>query len=194
MEGKELAQEYANDLKPLRERYSLLKTQRDNYLKYVKECEEKQEWASADEYKAEYINYRQRCKEVGAIISSSQYSIQWLRNGHEPQGPGISKLPYTKREQQVGDIDQALTYLNTLETTYPEMSEDELAELNGFLNMLSPREKDVFVSIRGKNNTHKQTAEYLGISESAMYSYLRRAEEKIEKALDNSLQMSLFDE
>lgn len=192
MEGKELAQEYANDLKPLRARYSCLKTQRDNCLRYAKKCEEQQKWTLADEYRAEYIDYRQRCKDIGAIIASSQYSIQWLKKGHEPQGTGVSKLPYTKREVQVNDIDKVLTIQNTFETTYPELTEDELAEVHSFLSMLSKRERDVFVSIRGKGNTHSETASYLGISESAMYSYLRRAEEKIDKKLNNALQMSLF--
>lgn len=192
MEGKELAQEYANDLKPLRAVYSFLKDRRDNCQRLVTECEEHQAWELAEEFNAEYIDYRQRCKDIGAIISSSQYSIQWLRTKHEPQGPGVSKLPYTKREIQVDDVDKVLTLQNTFEITYPNLTEDELAEVHSFLSMLSERERDVFVSIRGKGNTHSQTARYLGISESAMYSYLRRAEEKIDKKLNNALQMSLF--
>lgn len=192
MEGKELAQEYAKDLKQLKGIYNFLKERRDNAFKLVKECQEHQAWELAEEFKANYIDYRQRCKDIGAIISSSQYSIQWLRTGHEPQGSGVSKLPYTKREVQVDDVDKVLTLQNTFETTYPNLSEDELAEVHSFLSMLSERERDVFVSIRGKRNTHSQTARYLGISESAMYSYLRRAEKKINKKVNSTLQMSLF--
>lgn len=192
MEGKELAQEYANDLKPLKDIYSFLKARRDNYLNLVKECEEEGEWELAAEFNTEYIDYRQRCKDISSIISSSQYSIQWLRKGHEPQGPGVSKLPYTKREVSVNDIDKILTIQNTFETTYPNLTDDQLAELTSFLSILSERERDVFISIKGKGNTHSETAYYLGISESAMYSYLRRAEEKIDKRLNSALQMSLF--
>lgn len=192
MEAKELAQQYSDDLKPLRAIYSFLRDRRDNYLALATECEEQGEWSLAEEFNADYIEYRQRCKEVGSIISSSQFSIKWLRQGFEPRGGGVSKLPYTKREVLTGDVDEALTYLNVTESQYESLTVEEVAKMDDYLNILTPREKDVFLSIKGKGNTYKQTAAYLQISKGSVREYLRRAEDKLLKGIDQGVQTALF--
>jgi len=191
-ESIELAQEYADGLRPIRALYSYFKTRRDNCLSLVKECENAQQWDLSFEFKGMYEEYRERAKELSSVISSSQYSIQWLRTGFEPQSGGTAKLPNIYKEVRVSDVDQALTYLNLLKTEYQEMTEDQLIELDAFLNTLSPREKETFVSIRGKGNTYEETAAYLGVTKSAVQTYLKRAEKKVWRHVKEGVQTSLF--
>lgn len=191
--SEELAQEYANDLKPLRaqhRRYSELKSY---YLEMEKQCQECAKWDESMDYRMKYEAMCLEVKEIASIISSSEYSIKWLRTGNEPRSTSsVEKLTYEQRTIQVSDVDQALMYLNTLKTDYKEMNAEDLEQLHIFLNAMTPREKDAFVSIKGQSNTYKQTAAFMGISESSVRQYVKRAEEKIEKYIENGLQISLF--
>lgn len=189
----ELAELYANDLKRLIALYNLYRDLRQGYLELQLQCENDGQWDKSLEYKQLRKEIRLQMKIIGPIVSSSRYSIRWLKTGNEPKsGHPVSRLSYTQRTVSVSDVDQALTYLNHLKTDYREMTDDERAELDIFLNGMSTREREVFVSVRGKRNTFEMTAEYLNISKSAVQEYLKRAESKILKTLDNNVQTSLF--
>jgi len=190
---QQLAQEYSDDLKPLKAIYSFLKDRRDNSIQCVKECEESGEWDLSEEFRADYIEYRQRCRDIGGIISSSQFSIKWLKQGFEPRTGGVLINGYSnKKTVRVPDVDQALVYLNTFKSEYKKMSEEDKLQLKDRLGNLTPRERDVFISVRGQANSYEQTAAFLGISKNSVRSYLKRAEEKIQKGLEQGLQTSLF--
>ena len=189
--NQELIDEYQRDLRATRAVWNGLKDKRDNYLELKKEAMRKQEWAKYLQYEELAKEYRERAQELSSIISSSQFSIDWLKQGFEPRTK-VSKLPYKQREVIVSDVDQALIYLNTTKDQYIELTAEEKKELDDYLNILTPREKDVFLSIRGKGNTYQATADYLGISESATGEYMRRARQKIEKAVDEGVQTALF--
>lgn len=191
--SKELAMEYANDLVVLRRLHAKYKIERDKYLSDSLAAEECGEWDKAMRCKEAYLDYRLRCRELSAIISSSQYSIDWLKAESEPRYvTSVKKLPYTNREVKVSDVDQALIYLNQLKTEYRQMTEDEKTELDTFLNGMSTREREVFISIKGKSNTYEETSNYLGISKASVQKYLERAEKKVLKVLENDVQTTLF--
>lgn len=189
----ELAELYADDLRGLVSLYNEYKVLREEYLQLQFQCENEGKWDESLRYKGLRKEIRLQMKIIGPIVSSSRYVIQWLRTGNEPKsGHPVSRLSYTQRTVSVSDVDQALTYLNHLKTDYHEMTDDERAELDIFLNGMSTREREVFISICGKRNTFEVTAEYLNISKSAVQEYLKRAESKILKTLDDNVQTSLF--
>lgn len=190
----DLAEMYADDLKPLKAVYNYFRDRRNIYLKLTNDCENEGEWELAESFRLDYLEYRERAKEIGAIISSSQFSIDWLRQGYEPV-PGKVGSSATQKVIALGsssDVDQALVYLNQLKTEYSEMTEEELQELHIFLQGMTPQEKDVFISIKGQGNTFKQTAQFMGISKSTVQKYLKRAEKKVEKHLEIGIQTALF--
>lgn len=191
--SEELAQEYANDLKPLRAQHKQCSELKAYYLEMEKQCQEQSKWDESLDYRAKYEVMSLEVKEISSIITSSEYSIKWLRTGNEPRSTAsVEKLTYEQRTVQVSDVDQALMYLNTLKTDYKEMSSEELEQLHIFLSVMTPREKDAFISVKGQGNTLRQTASFMGISDSSVRQYVKRAEEKIEKHLENGLQVSLF--
>lgn len=181
----ELAESYLNDLKPLKALYSYFKDRRDICLKLEVECQEQGEWTLAGEFKQDYKDYRERMKKISAIISSSEYSIKWLQVGKEPiVNVNVSRLSYDQRTILVSDVDEVLMYLNTLQTDYPKMNEQQLERLYKIIDGLTPRERDAFISIKGQRNTYRKTAEFMEISESSVRSYVKRAEYKIQKHLE----------
>lgn len=189
----ELANEYASDLKALKSLCNDYKGKRDNCLKLERECEEQGEWEKAEVYRAEYQEHRLNAKEISSIISSSEYSIKWLRNGSEPRAAAsITQLSYEQRTVLVSDVDQALMYLNTFRIEYSKMDEEKLHELHIFLKVMTERERDAFVSVKGQGNTLEETAHFMGVSKGTVQDYIKRAEDKIVKHIDNGLQTTLF--
>lgn len=189
----ELANEYANDLKGLKTLYNDYKNKMTNCLEKEKECEECGLWDASQEWRLKYEAYRLDAKEISSIISSSEYAIKWLRSGEEPRNAtSITQLSYEQRTVYVSDVDQALMYLNTLKTDYPKMDKEQLHELHIFLHGMSVRERDVFVSIKGKGNTLEETAGFLEIGISSVRNYLKRAEKKVEKYIEKGVQTALF--
>lgn len=186
-----LINEYSTDLKATRSVCRALKDKRDNYLKKMLKAEDEQKWEESLHFRAKYEEYRERAKELSSIISSSQFSIDWLKTGFEPKTK-VSKLPYTQREVVIDDVDQALIYLNTTEHEYSKLSKEELEKLDDYMEILAPREKEAFLSIRGKGNTYQETAEYMGVTRSTVQSYIKQAEMKFQKAIDEGVQTSLF--
>ena len=91
----DLANEYATDLKALKSLYNDYKTKRDNCLKLERECQEQGDWDAAQTYREEYQQHLTNAKEIGSIISSSEYSIKWLRTGAEPKTvASVTQLSY----------------------------------------------------------------------------------------------------
>lgn len=183
--SEELANEYANDLKPLKSLYRYFKERRDICLKLELECEEQGEWELAEGFKEDCIKYRNRMKEIQPIISNSEYAIKWLKNGVEPTREiSITQLSYEQRTVYVSDVDQALMYLNTFQADYPKMGETDLERMNVVFSLMTTKQKDAFISVRGQGNTYERTAEFMGISVSSVRCHLSRAEEKIRKLLN----------
>jgi len=57
-------------------------------------------------------------------------------------------------------------------------------ELDKLLNLLSPREKEAFVMVRGRGISYRDAADYMDLKSSGAVSTLvRRAERKLRKAL-----------
>ena len=189
----ELAKECQEDLKELRAIYERLKSNRSDCIQMKKECEERGDWEAAATYKVKAQELKLQMQEIGPIISSSQFSIQWLKRGHEPKsGNPVSKLNYTQRTVTISDTDQVLNYMNTIKHDFKEMDQEQLFDMRQRMHKLTNREYDVYVSIKGKGNTFEETAEYMAISKSSVQEYFKRAENKLEMMLEESFQATLF--
>ena len=104
----ELINEYTTDLKPIKALYSYYRNHRNVCLILFKECEEAQEWELSVEFRNDYQYYKAREKELGSIISSSEYSIQWLRDAKEPGNRReIGRRSRYQRTELWGEIEAA---------------------------------------------------------------------------------------
>lgn len=187
----ELADEYSNDLKPLRVLYSYYRDHRDNCLRLVKDCENHGEWAFAAVFEADYQEYKMRAKEIGSIISSSQYSIQWLKDAREPGNRReIGRRSNYQRTIYMDDMDKVL--IDHFRADCEGLTGEERHKLNDYLSCLSEREKEAFISVKGKGNSYDKTAKYLGVSRSTVQSYVNRAKEKLYEAVNGNVQCTLF--
>lgn len=187
----ELAEEYINDLKPLRAIYGFYRERRDNSLRLVKDCENYGEWELAAEYRNEYREYKMRASEISSIISSCQYSIQWLKEAKEPGNRReIGRRSRYQRTIYFDDMDKL--FVDHFREDYAGLSDEELQKLNDYLNCLSDQEKLAFISVKGQGNSYEETAQYLGVSRSTVQSYVNRGMKKLEEALICGAQTSLF--
>lgn len=187
----ELAEEYKDDLKPLKANLRRFKKLRDKYSQLKRKHENRGEWALALSYSELYLKYKTKAEKLGPIISSSEYSIHWLQTGSEPQsGRSVSRLSYEQRTRIVPEVEDVLTFINF--TLKGDLTDDELAKIDDYLSCLTERERDAYISIRGKGNSYEETATFPGVSKSTVQSYVKRATQKIEQALDSGVQTALF--
>lgn len=190
----ELINEYTTDLRPIKAIYNHYRKHRNICLILSKECEEAQAWDLSIEYKQEYEEYRALAKELGPIISSSEYSIQWLADGKEPGNRReIGRRSNYQKTTFYGDVQLAVVaHLRDEDQYTTELSGEKKEILDQIMNELSPRQQEVVYSIMAKENTYEATANYLGISRSTVQSYMNDATQKIHKILTKGSQTSLF--
>lgn len=140
------------------------------------------------------------------ILSSTQYALWWLKNGHEkPQSlQGIAKQNQKKRTQLWGDIDGAiqhhgvkssreLDFLASLKEEGKNWEKQErLIQIKEVLAILSPREKEFFLLKHEAILTEEECAEKMHVELGTVKSMAQRIRNKIEFYFENPCQTSLF--
>ncbi|MEG0286005.1 MAG: sigma factor-like helix-turn-helix DNA-binding protein [Vagococcus sp.] len=187
----ELEQEYRNDLKGVRRRLEFLKKKESYLSKLKKDCEEQGKWKKIPIIVEERADARKRIKILGEVVSSSMYSIEWLRDAKEPGARReISRRSRYQRTVYWSDMDRQT--FNEFRGGYDNLTDDDLLKLKEFMTELTDREKDVVVSVVGKGNSYQETADFIGISKSSVRTYLDRGMNKINIALTRGSQTTLF--
>ncbi|MBO0477943.1 hypothetical protein DOK76_12790 [Vagococcus sp. DIV0080] len=187
----ELETEYRNDLKGVISRLEELKKHRDYLLKYKIECENQSRWKEISTIREELIELKRTISILGGVVSSSMYSIEWLRDAKEPGARReISNRSRYQRTQLWPNMD--LIVVNKFRFESENLTEDDLKKLDDYMSCLTDREKEAINSIVAKGNSYQKTAEYMGVSRSTVQSYVNRGMEKLNKSLIDSAQTSLF--
>lgn len=187
----ELEQEYRNDLKAVRRRLEELKNRRDYLLKYKRECENHGKWKEIPAIREELIELKKPISILGGVVSSSMYSIEWLRDAKEPGARReISNRSRYQRTQLWSNMD--LVVVNKFRFDSENLSEEDLKKLDDYMSCLTDREKEAINSVVAKGNSYQETADYMGVSRSTVQSYVNRGMEKLNKSLINGAQTSLF--
>ena len=188
----ELINEYTTDLKPIKALYSYYRNHRNVCLILFKECEEAQEWELSVEFRNDYQYYKARAKELGSIISSSEYSIQWLRDAKEPGNRReIGRRSRYQRTELWGEI-EATALKNYRDKDLESITAEDKKVLEEILSYLSPREYEAYVSIFGKGNSYRATAEYMQLSRSSVQTLINRSSVKINEIIKVGANTALF--
>lgn len=188
----ELINEYTNGLKPIKALYSYYRNHRNICLILFKECEEAQEWELSVEFRNDYQYYKARAKELGSIISSSEYSIQWLRDAKEPGNRReIGRRSRYQRTELWGEI-EAAALKNYRDSDLENLRNEDKKVLEEILSCLSPREYESYVSIFGKGNSYQETADYMQLSRSSVQTLINRSIQKINEVIKYGANTSLF--
>lgn len=188
----ELEREYRDDLKQIKRRLERAKERLTYLSNYKKECENQKKWDEMERIRDERLELKEEIRILGSIVSSSMYSIEWLRDAREPgRRREISRQSRYQRTQHWSDMDIAM--FNKFRSEEPEeLSEEELRKLDDYMRELTQNEKDAIYSVIGKGNSYQETADFMGVSRSTVQSYVNRGMEKINNAMNYGAQTSLF--
>lgn len=188
----ELEREYRDDLKQIKRHLERAKERMTYLSNYKKECENQKKWDEMERIRDERLELKEEIRILGSIVSSSMYSIEWLRDAREPgRRREISRQSRYQRTQHWSDMDIAM--FNKFRSEEPEeLSEEELRKLDDYMRELTQNEKDAIYSVVGKGNSYQETADFMGVSRSTVQSYVNRGMEKINNAMNYGAQTSLF--
>lgn len=140
------------------------------------------------------------------IISSTKYSLYWLRHGFERpyEADHYKSLSREKREQLWGKIEmiecrgiKSIVQLNfeDQERVENERSEKkaQMEQLKEILSVLSAREKELFELKHAAVLTEEECAEKMGIALGTVKSMSQRIRDKIDNYFVYGHQMNLLD-
>ncbi|ASN69637.1 sigma-70 family RNA polymerase sigma factor [Bacillus paranthracis] len=138
---------------------------------------------------------KQEEKIINRMISDIEYSLNWMRNGREPEPKrGIERRASYQRDVKVNPL-LIQRYLRSKETEYEwdkEQKENaittwEKIQLDDALSTLSKIEKEIFVMYKVGMFTQEEIAEMRGVTRSTIQQHLRRADKKIAQQVGESL-------
>lgn len=138
-------------------------------------------------------------KTLGSMASDLRFAIQWMRTARMPNvRRGVENLSAYQIDERsaVDPIEFQIKYGSIQYDPYTMIDDDDEPafnnqDLENFLQLLSRQEYDAYVSVKGKGLTYSETAELMECCKSTVQSYVTRAEDKIQKALDGEIQISL---
>lgn len=132
---------------------------------------------------------------LGGMSSDLQFAIQWMRTGKNPNARrGIENEIAYKREIPFSQLSHEVqSRLELTESRARSVSETDQQMIHSVLELLTERQRDVYIAIKGKCLTYEQTAEILKISKPSVQHHFQRSEKKIKTALQQGLIQLCFD-
>lgn len=96
-----------------------------------------------------------------------------------PVDPEKLGVVAARREDSLSFVDRGLTGVWSGRPSR-RLTRQEWVELMAVLGLLSPREHEVFILVKGHRLTHRQAAVEMGVNAGTVYNLLARAEDKLE--------------
>lgn len=156
IERERLIDEYRESLRLVRRAHQRAKQRRD---------EDQDEQAALD------------CQQLSSMERDLQWVIDYLEKGCMPEyhrGAYKWTVPvdpsHLKRMVKAKPKDGGQSRWST-----PNV------DLRNLLSVLSPREREAFIMVRGRGISYRQAAEYLGVSPGTVSAMVRRAERKVRR-------------
>jgi len=126
-------------------------------------------------------------KTMSEMISSTQFSLDWLKNGFHPENRrGIHRRSMAQRTIPINPL-----YMQSFASpgscgSYTTLSDYERFQIEDALSELSEQERQVFTLHRGLGFSLRQIALEMDLTKSSVQTCLERAEEKINRKKQNS--------
>lgn len=116
------------------------------------------------------------------IIDSLTYSIQYLETGREP---GIKRGVYrrSQKQREVLMDPNGYQFINIPEVRKAKetrVSDTDKERLNNMLSILTQREREVLMLVRGQGISFEKVARLLNIKKASTQTLVKRAELKIQ--------------
>ncbi len=118
------------------------------------------------------------------IIDSLTYSIQYLETGREPcTRRGAHRRSREQREVFMDPNSfQFIRIAVAQKGAETRVSEADRERLEDILSILTPREREAFMLVRGRGLSFEEAASLLQVKKTTVQTLVERAEEKIQKA------------
>lgn len=134
---------------------------------------------------------------LSSALSSTRYAMTVMRShGRVWAAKDVTKLSYLQREIPYDLEAQENAWIVARAVAkkkhVPKLTDDQLKLLDDILAMLTPKEREVFVMVKGNGYSLEQTARILAVTKSSVQTYLERAQEKIHRVLVGGVQTAIF--
>ncbi|MHB8171231.1 MAG: sigma factor-like helix-turn-helix DNA-binding protein [Thermincolia bacterium] len=125
---------------------------------------------------------------LSSALSGTRFAVTIMRShGQVWENQDITRLSYIQREipydleaqENAWIVARAVAKKNHV----PKLTNEQLKLLDDILAMLTPKEREVYVMVKGHGYSWEYTARILGVTKSSVQTYLDRAQEKIHRAL-----------
>lgn len=156
----------------------------EQYKQSLSRVRERQKTASGDEFTL-----------LSGMASDLQYSLDWMTTGRQPGlRRGIERRAAYQNERPFDPLIMQ-RYFRSQEPVYEwddHLQEDVIGpndeyRIEDAIADLTNREREIYLMSRGNSLTYSQIATYLNISISTVKTNIKRAENKIEYQISQSL-------
>ena len=128
------------------------------------------------------INDEHSKKLLGECASSLRYTVDYLELGKEPGNRrSITNRSKEQRTIPVDPNNYAFIKMAVIQrkTNSEGLSDEQRDLLDDLLALLTPREKEAFILVRGSGYSYSQAAEMLRIAKGTIEDRVQRAERKM---------------
>jgi RNA polymerase sigma factor (sigma-70 family) len=124
---------------------------------------------------------------IGEMLSDCNYSQEWQQTGRRPGNRrGIERAAAYQHEKLVDPI-RLQSYVTGSHAGSPSnLSEEDRFRLEQAMRTLSDRERECYVMAHGQGFSFGYIANLIGVSKSAVQSYVKRAQIKVSNELRDS--------
>ncbi|SFP10554.1 sigma factor-like helix-turn-helix DNA-binding protein [Salibacterium halotolerans] len=113
------------------------------------------------------------------MISDLTYAIDWMRLGYNPGNTrGIERRAAYEREVAVDPL-HIQSYVSNTTTGHTGTSEDDKQRIQEALEVLTDRERDAYLMVRGEALPREEVARLLNVSKGTVNNMITRCEQKI---------------
>lgn len=127
-------------------------------------------------------------KVISGMKSDCEFVIEWLNTGRRPGNKrGIERRAAYQKEVLMDPIRMQAFTTNSSAGSPSNLSDWEKFKIEDALSRLSTREKECYILAHGECFSFNEISKMLLIKKGSVEEYVRRAQEKISKDLEESL-------
>ncbi|OBZ15151.1 hypothetical protein A7975_32550 [Bacillus sp. FJAT-26390] len=132
--------------------------------------------------------YEEDLSHISEMISDVNYNIEWLHTGRQPRSKrGVDRRSVYQRTVLMDPtiMERYMKPINSRSAT--TLTDDERHKLEEVLDILSPREREVFTMAKGEGFPHEYIADMLNIHKGSVDVMVKRAHDKVSAGWQGTL-------
>lgn len=168
--------------------------------KMITQAEKNGDYEILDELTDRLIELKSDKETIGWLLGNLEYSLEWMETCRRPGNKrGIERRAAYQREKPMDPLIMQRYIEHVGVETYPWMDRDqrdavtleEREKIESVLSVLTNREREAYLMVRGNCLSFSETAKLLGVTKSRVQDAVKRAETKIAKKMAQEKELSL---